>query len=61
MTEPRHPASDGEYHDIPDVADQTAQEAEDRGVEPQPSAPLDYADADVPDVAGEAQSGYRWP
>jgi hypothetical protein len=55
MSIPRHPASDGEYHEIPDLVDQTAREAEDRQVEPQERAPLDYVDQDIPNVAGDVE------
>lgn len=51
---PRHPAS-GERHDIPDLAEQTANEAQDQQVEAYQHAPLDYSDADIPDVAGDTQ------
>jgi|WetSurMetagenome_2_1015567.scaffolds.fasta_scaffold00090_54 hypothetical protein len=53
MAYPRHPASDGNYHEIPDVADQVAVEAEDQRVESYGSAPLDYSNAEIPNVSGE--------
>jgi hypothetical protein len=52
---PRHPASDAERYDIPDLADTARQEAEDARVEPQERAPLDYSDCDIPDVAGDVE------
>lgn len=58
MSDPRHPASDGGYHEIPDVADDAAQAVEDAqaagsDVEVQPHADLDYSEADIPDLAEE--------
>jgi hypothetical protein len=55
MTDTRHPASDGDRYDIPDLSDQAAVEAHDQRSETYGHAQLDYSDADIPDLAGEVQ------
>ena len=55
MSDPRHPASDGEYHEIPDLVEQVEIAAEDLQVEPHEHAELDYADCDIPQVAGDVE------